>query len=809
MLTKYGAGKTFEMVAGSMESKRLGLCNKSLFVVPNHIIEQFASEFMQLYPSANILVATKKDFATNNRKKFCSKIATGEYDAIIIGHSQFEKIPMSKERQEKILQKQINDLTLGINDLKNNDGEYYSIKQLEKSQAKLEEKLKRLNDQSRKDDVITFEQLGCDRIFIDEAHYFKNLFLFTKMRNVGGIAQTEAQKSSDLFMKCQYLDELTGGKGIVFATGTPVSNSMVEMYTMQRYLQYKALEERNLLQFDSWASTFGETVTAIELAPEGTGYRAKTRFAKFYNLPELMSMFKEVADIQTAETLNLPVPKAIFKTITVKPSDIQKEMVADLGKRAEAIRKREVDSKTDNMLKITTEGRKLALDQRLLNDMLGDFEGSKVNICANNVYEIWDKSKEKKSTQLVFCDLSTPNNDGKFNVYDDLKQKLIDRGIPDNEIAFIHEANTEARKKELFAKVRKGDVRVLIGSTAKMGAGTNVQNKLIALHHLDCPWRPADLTQRNGRGIRQGNENDEIDVFTYVTEGTFDSYLYQLVENKQKFISQIMTSKAIVRSAEDIDEKALSYAEIKALAAGNPLIIEKTELDAQVSKLKLLKQSYLSQIYALEDSIVKYYPVEIKNTTDLISNIEKDIQIVNENTKIDNEEKFSPMILSGQAYTKKEDAGKMLLEICKNKESKEPEDIGEYRGMKMQLEIVGQDFILELNNNSSYIVKLGSDIHGNITRIDNVITDMSKKLEDNKLKLSTLKQQFENAKVDVKVPFDKEEELAEKTKRLNRLNKELEINEKENEIIDDEVEEQKEIDSKEKECPDYNKDDFR
>ena len=809
MLTKYGAGKTFEMVAGSMESKRLGLCNKSLFVVPNHIIEQFASEFMQLYPSANILVATKKDFATNNRKKFCSKIATGEYDAIIIGHSQFEKIPMSKERQEKILQKQINDLTLGINDLKNNDGEYYSIKQLEKSQAKLEEKLKRLNDQSRKDDVITFEQLGCDRIFIDEAHYFKNLFLFTKMRNVGGIAQTEAQKSSDLFMKCQYLDELTGGKGIVFATGTPVSNSMVEMYTMQRYLQYKALEERNLLQFDSWASTFGETVTAIELAPEGTGYRAKTRFAKFYNLPELMSMFKEVADIQTAETLNLPVPKANFKTITVKPSDIQKEMVADLGKRAEAIRKREVDSKTDNMLKITNEGRKLALDQRLLNDMLGDFEGSKVNICANNVYEIWDKSKEKKSTQLVFCDLSTPNNDGKFNVYDDLKQKLIDRGIPDNEIAFIHEANTEARKKELFAKVRKGDVRVLIGSTAKMGAGTNVQNKLIALHHLDCPWRPADLTQRNGRGIRQGNENDEIDVFTYVTEGTFDAYLYQLVENKQKFISQIMTSKAIVRSAEDIDEKALSYAEIKALAAGNPLIIEKTELDAQVSKLKLLKQSYLSQIYALEDAIVKYYPVEIKTTTDLISNIEKDIQIVSENTKIDNEEKFSPMLLSGQAYTKKEDAGKMLLEICKNKGSKEPEDIGEYRGMKMQLEIVGQDFILELNNNSSYIVKLGSDIHGNITRIDNVITDMNKKLEDNKLKLSTLKQQFENAKVDVKVPFDKEEELAEKTKRLNRLNKELEINEKENEIIDDVMEEQKEIDSKEKECPDYNKDDFR
>ena len=520
-------------------------------------------------------------------------------------------------------------------------------------------------------------------------------------------------------------------------------------------------------------------------------------------------MFKEVADIQTSETLNLPVPKANFKTITVKPSDIQKEMVADLGKRAEAIRKREVDSKTDNMLKITNEGRKLALDQRLLNDMLGDFEGSKVNICANNVYEIWDKSKNKKSTQLVFCDLSTPNNDGKFNVYDDLKQKLIDRGIPDNEIAFIHEANTEARKKELFAKVRKGDVRVLIGSTAKMGAGTNVQNKLIALHHLDCLWRPADLTQRNGRGIRQGNENDEIDVYTYVTEGTFDAYLYQLVENKQKFISQIMTSKAIVRSAEDIDEKALSYAEIKALAAGNPLIIEKTELDAQVSKLKLLKQSYLSQIYALEDAIVKYYPFEIKITQNIISNIEKDIQIVQENTKIDTEEKFSPMTLNGKNYCKKEDAGKMLLEICKNKETKEPEYIGEYRGMKMQLEIVGQEFQLELENNSSYNVKLGSDIHGNITRIDNVIADMGNRLENNKLKLSTLEQQFENAKIDVKVPFDKEEELAEKTKRLNILNKELEINEKENEIINDEIAEQKTEVSKEYDCPEHDKNDLR
>lgn len=800
-----GAGKTFEMIAIAMESKRIGLCNKSLFVVPNHIIEQFASEFLQLYPSANILVATKKDFATNNRKKFCSKIATGEYDAIIIGHSQFEKIPMSKERQIKILQKQVSDLTLGINDLKNSDGEYYSIKQLEKSKEKVEEKLKRLNDQSRKDDVITFEQLGCDRLFVDEAHYFKNLFLYTKMRNVGGIAQTEAQKSSDLFMKCQYLDELTGGKGIVFATGTPISNSMVEMYTMQRYLQYKSLEERGLVQFDAWATTFGETVTAIELSPEGTGYRAKTRFAKFYNLPELMSMFKEIADIQTAETLNLPVPKANFHSVVVKPSDIQKEMVAELGERAERIRKREVDSKTDNMLKITNEGRKLALDQRILNDMLPDFEGSKVNICANNIYDIWNKTATQKSTQLVFCDLSTPNNDGKFNVYDDLKQKLINKGIPENEIAFIHQANTETRKKELFAKVRVGDVRVLIGSTAKMGAGTNVQNKIKAIHHLDCPWRPADLTQRNGRGIRQGNENDEIDVYTYVTEGTFDAYLYQLVENKQKFISQIMTSKAIVRSAEDIDEKALSYAEIKALAAGNPLIIEKTELDTEVSKLKLLKQSYLNQKYALEDAIVKVYPVEIKRNTDLITNIEKDIETVNQNTKTNSEEKFSPMILNEKIYNKKEDAGKMILEICNNKETTEQEEIGKYRGMKMYLEIVGKNFVLTLQNQSTYAVNLGKDVYGNISRIDNLIANMEDKLDKAKIQLENLKQQFENAKKDVKVPFDKEQELQEKLKRLNQVNKELEINDKENEIIDDVPETEKE----EKKSQEYNKEPIR
>ena len=600
-----GAGKTFEMVAAAMESKRLGLCNKSLFVVPNHIVEQFGQEFLQLYPSANVLVTTKKDFETANRKKFCSRIATGDYDAIIISHSQFEKIPMSVERQVTIIQKQIEDITLGIQDLKNNNGERFSIKQMEKTKKSLETRLAKLNDTSRKDDVVTFEELGVDRIFVDEAHYYKNLFLYTKMRNVGGIAQTEAQKSSDLFMKCRYLDELTGGKGVIFATGTPISNSMVELYTMQRYLQYGELEKRHLQQFDAWASTFGETVTAIELSPEGTGYRAKTRFAKFFNLPELMALFKEVADIQTSEMLNLPVPKANYHNVVIEPSEIQKELVKDLSERAEKIRNRMVDSSVDNMLKITNDGRKLALDQRLTNDMLEDFEHSKVATCADNIYSIWDKTSEDKSAQLVFCDLSTPHNDGKFNVYDDLKTKLIDRGIPEEEIAFIHDANTDARKQELFNKVRRGQVRVLIGSTQKMGAGTNCQDRLIALHDLDCPWRPSDLIQRSGRIIRQGNKNPEVDIYRYVTEGTFDAYLYQLVENKQRFISQIMTSKTPVRFAEDIDETALSYAEIKALAAGNPDIIEKTELDTQVAKLKLLKQNYLSEKYALEDKVIK------------------------------------------------------------------------------------------------------------------------------------------------------------------------------------------------------------
>ena len=810
-----GAGKTFEMVASAMESKRLGLCSKSLFVVPNHIIEQFSSEFLQLYPSANILVATKKDFATNNRKKFCSKIATGEYDAIIIGHSQFEKIPMSKERQEKVLNKQIKDLLLGIDDLRNNDGEYYTVKQLEKSKKKLEEKLKKLNDQSRKDDIVTFEQLGCDRIFIDEAHYFKNLFLFTKMRNVGGIAQTEAQKSSDLFMKCQYLDEITEGRGIVFATGTPISNSMVEMYTMQRYLQYSTLAKANLLQFDSWASTFGETVTAMELSPEGTGYRSKTRFAKFYNLPELMSMFKEVADIQTAETLKLPVPKANRKTIAVKPSNIQKEMVKGLGERAEKIRKDKINPKIDNMLKITNEGRKLALDQRLLNPMLPDFEGSKVNACVNNVYDIWEKSKDKKSTQLVFCDLSTPKNLGigenpyeKENVngvwklkewqftdvYTDLKRKLIEKGIPENEIAFIHSADTEVKKKELFAKVRKGEIRILMGSTSKMGAGTNVQKKIKAIHHLDVPYRPSDLQQQDGRGIRQGNENEEIDIYNYVTEGTFDAYMYQMLQRKQEFISQIMTSKAIVRSADDIDEKALSYAEIKALAAGNPLIVRKTELDNKVAKLKLLKQNHLNQIYALEDMIVKNYPIEIKRLQDKILNIQSDIKIVEENTNIDNEEKFSTMILNEKQYNSKETAGKAILEICKEKKDIMPELIGEYRGLKMLLGIdrTINTYILLLQGKERYEIELGTDIRGNITRIENCIVGFGKELEDTKAMLEETQRQLDNAKEAVKAPFNKEEELKQLSKELEEINLSLNLDEKDKEILDDEEQEEKE-----------------
>ncbi len=780
-----GAGKTFEMVAAAMESKRLGLCNKSLFVVPNHIVEQFGQEFLQLYPSANVLVTTKKDFETANRKKFCSRIATGDYDAIIISHSQFEKIPMSVERQVTIIQKQIEDITLGIQDLKNNNGERFSIKQMEKTKKSLETRLAKLNDTSRKDDVVTFEELGVDRIFVDEAHYYKNLFLYTKMRNVGGIAQTEAQKSSDLFMKCRYLDELTGGKGVIFATGTPISNSMVELYTMQRYLQYGELEKRHLQQFDAWASTFGETVTAIELSPEGTGYRAKTRFAKFFNLPELMALFKEVADIQTSEMLNLPVPKANYHNVVIEPSEIQKELVKDLSERAEKIRNRMVDSSVDNMLKITNDGRKLALDQRLTNDMLEDFEHSKVATCADNIYSIWDKTSEDKSAQLVFCDLSTPHNDGKFNVYDDLKTKLIDIGIPEEEIAFIHDANTDARKQELFNKVRRGQVRVLIGSTQKMGAGTNCQDRLIALHDLDCPWRPSDLIQRSGRIIRQGNKNPEVDIYRYVTEGTFDAYLYQLVENKQRFISQIMTSKTPVRFAEDIDETALSYAEIKALAAGNPDIIEKTELDTQVAKLKLLKQNYLSEKYALEDKVIKYYPNEIKRLENRIEDMKEDIEVFNNNNTPDNS--FEKMNIKGTDFTERKEAGEKIIEICKSMTNPEPLEIGEYKGFKIILSFDTMDrkFYASMKNNLSYKTELGSDPSGNITRIDNVLNGIETRLSSVENNLEDTKKNYESAKKEIEKPFPQEEELKTKSKRLDELNIKLNLNNKDKEIIDD------------------------
>ena len=777
-----GAGKTFEMVAAAMESKRLGLCNKSMFIVPNHIVEQFSSEFLQLYPSANILVTTKKDFETANRKKFCSRIATGDYDAVIISHSQFEKIPMSVERQRIILQNQIDDITRGVQDLKEHNGENFTIKQLVRLQKSLEAKLARLNDTSRKDDVVTFEELGVDRIFVDEAHYYKNLFLYTKMRNVGGIAQTEAQKSSDLFMKCRYLDELTGGRGVVFATGTPVSNSMVELYTMQRYLQYAELEKRNLQQFDAWASTFGETVTAIELAPEGTGYRAKTRFAKFYNLPELMAMFKEVADIQTADMLNLPVPEAHYETIVAKPSEIQKQMVKELSERADMVRNKKVDPSTDNMLKITNDGRKLALDQRLMNDMLPDDPESKVSLCANNIYKIWQEHKEEHLTQLVFCDLSTPSED-KFNVYDELKRKLQELGVPDDEVEFIHNANTDIQKKTLFSQVRNGIKRILFGSTSKMGAGTNCQDKLIAIHNLDCPWRPADLTQRIGRILRQGNKNKEVYIYNYVTEGTFDAYLYQLVENKQRFISQIMTSKTPVRFAEDIDEAALNYAQIKALAAGNPLIMEKTELDTQVAKLKLLKQNHLSQIYAMEDKVAKYYPSEIKRLESRIEGYKNDIELAEKNTP-NSDEKFQSMTLKGVTYTDKKVAGDKILELCKTIEKTERQEIGSYRGFKMELGYEYGNFHIYLKNDLSHSVILGNDNLGNITRINNVIDGLSYDLKREQTELENIKIQFENAKEECKRPFKQEQELKEKSKRLDKVNALLNMNEKDNEVID-------------------------
>lgn len=781
-----GAGKTYTMVAAAMESKRLGLCHKSMIVVPNHIIEQFAVEWLQLYPAANLLVATKKDFETKNRKRFCARIATSDVDAVIIGHSQFEKIPLSIERQQNTIRNQIEELVQGITEEKTRNGNKFTIKQLEKTKKSLLVRLEKLNDQSKKDQVINFEELGIDRLFVDEADGYKNLYLYTKMRNVAGIAQTEALKSSDMFMKCEYLDELTGGKGVVFATGTPVSNSMVELYTMQRYLQHHTLVEHNLQHFDAWASTFGETMTAIELAPEGTGYRLKTRFAKFYNLPELMQMFREVADIQTADMLNLPVPEAEYRVVSVKPSEMQREMVAELGERAERVREGIVNATEDNMLLITNDGRKLALDQRMMNELLADYPDSKVNACVEEVYQFWEKGQEKRLTQLVFCDLSTPKTDGSFSVYNDVRDKLIAKGVPPEEIAFIHDANTEVRKKELFSKVRRGAVRILMGSTFKMGAGTNVQDLIIASHDLDCPWRPRDLEQRAGRTVRQGNKNPKVDVVRYVTEGTFDAYLYQIIENKQKFISQIMTSKSPARSVEDIDEVALSYAEIKALAVGNPYIKEKMDLDIQVSKLQLLKQSFLSQKYEMEDKAVRYFPNEIKQCEQRIEDYESDIALAKANTPPDREA-FPEMQIHDVVYTEKKEAGQAIIEACKAMKSAEAVLIGRYRGfpMKLSYDSFQKVFVISMYGNQVYHVPLGSDIHGNITRLDNKIQELPDKMLRWQDELENLKVQLKNAKEEAQKEFPQEEELEEKVARLAELNVLLDMDKKDHVLLDD------------------------
>ena len=791
---KVGAGKTFEMVAAAQESKRLGLCQKSMFVVPNHLVGQWASEYLRLYPSANILVARKQDFETANRKKFCGRIATGDYDAVILGHSQFEKIPMSMERQREQLQRQLDDIEMGIDDIQKSHGEQFTVKQLMKTRKSIQAKLDKLNDTKRKDTVIDFEELGVDRLFIDESHFYKNLYLYTKMRNVGGIAQTEAQKSSDLFMKCRYLDEITGNRGTIFATGTPVSNSMVELYSVQRYLQYDTLMQNGLQHFDSWASTFGETVTALELAPEGTNYRAKTRFAKFYNLPELMQMFREVADIQTADMLKLPVPKVNYHNIKTKPSEIQTEMVANLAKRAEKVRARLVEAYIDNMLKITNDGRKLALDQRMIDPMLPDDPNSKVNACVDNGYRIWEEHADTKATQLVFCDLSTPKGDGSFNIYDDIRGKLTERGIPAEQVRFIHEATTDAQKKELFAKVRSGEVRVLLGSTPKMGAGTNVQDRLIAIHNLDCPWRPSDLEQRQGRIERQGNMFPEVEVYRYVTEQTFDAYLYQLVESKQKFISQIMTSKSPVRSAEDVDEVALSFAEVKMLATGDERFKEKMDLDIQVSKLRVLKQSYLSEHYDLEDRILQQFPKLIKEYEERIAGYEVDTALA-EQHKPQGEDKFCPMTLQGVTYTEKADAGQMLLALCKENPQSKPAEIGSYRGFKLEVyyDPVNSNYCLNLCGKSRHKVELGSDALGNLTRIENELSRLPVMLTAAKTRKEEIVTQLENAKVEVKKPFAFEEELKEKTDRLNALNIELNLNEKDPSAIDTEPEQGNEL----------------
>ncbi|MFQ9908249.1 MAG: helicase-related protein [Acutalibacter sp.] len=794
-----GAGKTYEMIATAMESKRLGLSSKALFVVPNHIIGDFASDFLDLYPGANILVATKKDFEKQRRKKFCARIATGDYDGIILGHSQFEKIPLSTDRQQAMLKKQIAEVVAGMEAAKKQEGSRFTVKQMEKSKKSLEAKLKKLNDQSAKDDVVTFEELGVDRLFIDEADLFKNLYLYTKMRNVGGISQTESQKASDLYMKCQYMDELTGGKGVVFATGTPVSNSMAELYTMQRYLQGNLLKELGLSHFDAWASQFGETVTSMELKPEGQGFQQKTRFSNFYNLPELMALFKEVADIQTADMLNLPVPKAKYETVVCKPSDIQKEMVEALGQRADAVRSGAVDASQDNMLLITNDGRKLALDQRLLNPLLPDMEGSKVNVCAEKVYQIWKDTREQRLTQLVFCDLSTPKSDGTFSVYNDLKDKLVARGIPEEEIAFVHSAANETQKQQLFGKVRAGQVRVLMGSTAKMGAGTNVQDRLIALHDLDCPWRPRDLEQRSGRIIRQGNQNPEVQIYRYVTEGTFDSYLYQMVENKQRFISQVFTSKAPARVMQEIDDVVLSYNEIKALATGNPQIIERANLETEVNKLKMLRASFLSQKYELEDKVLKFYPQQIQQYEERIAGTTADIAQRDQNTPA---EGFPPMCVKEITYTEKAQAGKALLDACSQMESTEPVSVGSYRGFGMELsyEAFSKEYQVSLKGALSHRVSLGTDVFGNIIRLDNALNGLEQFLESYRGALERTKEQMETAKTEAEKPFDREAELREKSQRLAELTKLLKLDEKDRELLDSAPEEGDDVPTRKAAC---------
>ena len=785
-----GAGKTYEMAASAMEAKRLGLCQKSLFVVPNHLTEQWASEFLNLYPNAKLLVARRKDFETANRKKFCARIATGDYDAVIIGHSQFERIPLSFERQERIIQEQIYETLAAINELKAHAGENFSIKQMEKTRKTLETKLEKLRADSRKDDVITFEQLGVDRLFVDESHFYKNLFLTTKMRNVAGLSTSEAQKSSDMFGKCRYLDEITGGRGVVFATGTPVSNSMTELYTVMRYLQYSTLQQKKLTHFDCWASTFGETTTAIELAPEGTGYRARTRFAKFFNLPELMSMFKEVADIKTSDQLHLPVPEAKFETVVAKPSEIQKEMVQELSKRAADIHSGIVDASVDNMLFVTNDGRKIGLDVRLMNPMLPDDPNSKLNVCVQNVLKIWEEGKDQKLTQLLFCDLSTPKNDGNFNVYDDIRKKLVAAGVPENEIEFIHNADTEAKKAALFSKVRSGDVRVLLGSTAKMGAGTNVQSRLVAVHHLDVGWKPSDMTQRNGRIIRQGNMNKEVKVFNYVTEGTFDSYLFQTLENKQRFISQIMTSKSPVRSCDDVDEQALSYAEIKALCAGNPLIKEKMDLDVQVAKLKVLKADHQSQKFRLQDKLLTKFPADIRETNAYIAGVKADAQLAAAHPQV--QEGFCGMTIKGVTYDEKKTAGERLVLACSELPNAEEKVIGSYRGFELSLrfDTYRSEYQAILKGQRRYPVPLGTDPLGNIIRLDNSLNNFPERINSAENELATLHQQQVAAQIEVEKPFPQEEELAEKSARLAELNTQLDVDEKSHEPEQDEEEQE-------------------